>query len=46
MGIVLAPRFVSLAIDGPFEGYILPMAVEAIAVVLGLLGARTLPEKS
>ena len=45
MGIVLATRFVSLAMDGPFEGYILPMAVEAIAVVLGLLGARTLPEK-
>ena len=46
MGIVLATRFVMLAIDGPFDGFVLPMVVEAVAVVLGLLGARMLPEKT
>ena len=46
MGIVLGTRFVSLALDGPFEGYLLPMVVEAVVVVLGLLGAKMLPEKA
>jgi len=46
MGIVLVTRFMSLAIDGPFEAFHVPMAVEAIAVVLGLLGAKMLPEKA
>ncbi|MDY7098382.1 MAG: DUF4345 family protein [Pseudomonadota bacterium] len=46
MLVTLAARLVSLAIDGSFEGYIVPMAVEAVLGVLGLIGAKALPEKT
>ncbi|MEM7780821.1 MAG: DUF4345 family protein [Pseudomonadota bacterium] len=47
MGIVLAARGLSLALDGTYEGWYEPMAVEAIAVILALIGAKVLrPEAS
>ena len=45
MGITLAGRAVSLALDGPYDGWLAPMTVEAVAVALALLGSRALPEK-
>lgn len=45
MLVTLAGRLVSLAINGPFEGYIPPMAVELLLGVLGLIGARVLPPR-
>lgn len=43
MGIALTGRAVSLALDGTYEGWQMPMAVEALTVVLGIVGARVLP---
>lgn len=43
MGITLAGRAVSLALDGTYEGWQMPMAIEALTVVLALFGARVLP---
>lgn len=42
MGIVLAARGLSLALDGTYAGWHEPMAVEALAVILALLGAKVL----
>ena len=39
----LAARIVSLVINGSFEGYLPPMAVELLLGLLGLIGARALP---
>lgn len=44
MLVTLASRLVSLAAYGGFDGYIIPMAVEAVLGVLGLAGARILPQ--
>lgn len=46
MGITLAGRAVSIALDGPYEGWQMPMAVEALTVVVALFGARILPRPS
>ncbi|WP_299194458.1 DUF4345 family protein [uncultured Erythrobacter sp.] len=46
MLVTLAARLVSLAIDGSFDGYIVPMVVELVLGVAGLLGAKILPEKA
>ena len=46
MLVTLAVRLVSLAINGPFEGYIQPMVVEAVLGIVGLYAARVLPEKA
>ncbi len=43
MGIVFTGRLVSVALDGPYEGWHLPMAVEALTVVLCLIGWKLLP---
>ena len=40
MGITLAGRAVSLAMDGTYEGWPLPMAVEALTVMLAVAGNR------
>lgn len=42
MGIVFCARCVSLVLDGTYEGWIEPMAVEAVTVVLCLFGARAI----
>ena len=44
MGIVCGARALSLALDGPYEAWYMPMAVEAITVVLALIGAKVLAE--
>ncbi len=41
LGITFLVRALSLAVDGFYEGWVMPMAVEAIAVALALLGWRT-----
>lgn len=46
MLVTLAARIVSLALDGSFDGYIIPMVVEALLGVFGILGARILPNKA
>ena len=45
MLVTLASRLVSLSINGSFEGYITPMAVELVLGVAALLGARLLPPR-
>ena len=42
MGIVFCARGLSLALDGAYDGWALPMAVEAVTVVLCLFGARAM----
>lgn len=44
MLVVLACRLLSLALLGPFEGFIPPMVVECVLGILALIGARVLPE--
>lgn len=43
MGIVFAGRSVSLALDGTYEGWFMPMSVEALTVALCLIGWKLLP---
>lgn len=45
MLVTLAARLVSLAINGSFEGYIIPMVVELLLGIFGLIGAKVLPVK-
>lgn len=42
MGIVFAARCLSLALDGTYEGWLPPMAFEAVTVALCLMGARVM----
>ena len=44
MLIALAMRLAALLSVGPFEGYLVPMVVEAVLGVLGLIGASVLPK--
>jgi hypothetical protein len=44
-GIALVGRFVSAAADGAAPGFWFPMAVEATAVILSLVGSRVLPHR-
>ncbi|TCJ39724.1 DUF4345 family protein [Parafrankia sp. BMG5.11] len=44
-GIALLGRFVSLLADGPYPQFWSPMIVEAIAVILSLVGSRVLPHR-
>ena len=44
MLVVLVVRVFSLTTYGPFEGFALPMAVEAVLGAAGLLAAKVLPE--
>lgn len=45
MGIVFLARALSAGIDGTYEGWYLPMAVEGITVVLALLATRVLVKR-
>lgn len=42
MGTVLFGRMVSLALDGTYEGWMMPMIAEAVTVILALIGSRVL----
>lgn len=44
-GIALTGRIVSAIVDGTYEGYLLPMAVEALSVAVTLAGWRLLPHE-
>lgn len=44
MLVTLATRLFSLAVDGSFEGFIIPMVVEALLGIFGLIGAKVLPQ--
>lgn len=43
MGVALMARCVSLALDGTYDGWMLPMGIEALTVVLCLIGWKLLP---
>lgn len=43
MGIALLGRIVTLVIDGPHDGFILPMIVEGVTVIVALFCSRVLP---
>ena len=43
MGIALTGRAISLVLDGTYDGWPIPMAVETLTVVLALIGTRILP---
>lgn len=43
MGTVLVVRIFSLAVDGTYQGFALPMAIEALHVVLLIAAWRVLP---
>lgn len=43
LGITFAVRALSLVIDGPYDGWVAPMAVEAVTVTLAFIGSRMLP---
>ncbi|WP_095011387.1 DUF4345 family protein [Tsuneonella mangrovi] len=44
-GLALLGRFVSLALDGTYPAFWLPMAVEATAAALALIGSKVLPHE-
>ena len=44
MGIVFCARCLSLALDGTYEGFVQPMAFEAVTVALCFIGARLMRE--
>lgn len=44
--VAMTLRFVSLAINGPFDGFIPPMVVEFALGTLALTGAKVLPQKA
>ena len=46
MGITVSGRAMSLALDGTYEGWYQPMAVEALTVVLALAAYKALAEKA
>lgn len=42
-GVAITGRAVGAAMDGPYEGFWLPMTVEGAVVIISLLGHRLLP---
>lgn len=46
MGIAFVARAISAAQFGTFEGWVVPIVVEAVTVVLALFAIRNLPRKS
>lgn len=46
MGITMAGRTLSLVLDGTYDGWFAPMTVEAITVILALIGSRVLPHRA
>lgn len=45
-GVALLGRFVGLAVDGPWNGYWMPMLVEAVMVIVLLIASRVLPHRA
>ncbi len=45
MGITLLGRLFSVAMDGTYEAWFVPMIAEGITVVLAVLGLQTFPER-
>ncbi|MDJ0642511.1 MAG: hypothetical protein QNJ15_06825 [Erythrobacter sp.] len=46
MAITCVVRGLSLAFDGFYEGWSMPMAVEAFVVIIALFGSRALPQSA
>ena len=46
MAITCIVRGVSLVLDGPYDGWSMPMAVEAFVVIIALFGSRALPQSA
>lgn len=44
-GVALLGRLVGWAIDGPWPGFLVPMLVEALMVILLLVASRVLPHR-
>jgi hypothetical protein len=44
-GIALTGRIVSAIVDGTYEGFLMPMAIEALTVAVTLAGWRVLPHE-
>ena len=43
MGIAIVGRLYTLAVNGPHDGWIVPIIVEAVTVILALTASRMLP---
>lgn len=43
LGIALFGRMVAVLVDGPYDQFWFPMAVEAVVAILALIGSRALP---
>ena len=43
MGIAIVGRLYTLAVDGPHDGWFVPIIVEAVTVILALTASRMLP---
>ncbi|MEL6877200.1 MAG: DUF4345 family protein [Pseudomonadota bacterium] len=43
MGVTFCGRAISVYVDGVYDGFALPMIVEAVTTVLALIGSRLLP---
>ena len=46
MGIVFCARCLSLVLDGSYEGFAPPMVIEAVTVVLCVIGARAMASRA
>jgi hypothetical protein len=46
MGIVFCARCLSLVLDGTYEGFAPPMVIEAVTVVLCVIGARAMASRA
>lgn len=46
MGIAIIGRLYTLALNGPHDGWFVPIIVEAVTVILALMGSRMLPHTS
>ncbi len=44
-GIALFGRIVSVLVDGTYEGFMMPMAVEAVTTIILLIASRVLPHR-
>ncbi|RGP41433.1 hypothetical protein BPTFM16_01739 [Altererythrobacter insulae] len=43
MGIAIIGRLYTLVVDGPHDDWFLPVIVEAVTIIIALLGSRMLP---
>ncbi len=46
LGITFIVRAISLFVDGPYDGWYGPMAVEALTVIVALVASRVLPRST